>query len=128
MVAKFIEVTNGLRNWGKFLLLRFDCEWQQQSVISGRPLLRDIGFNPQQVWVLDLQTCEGAAFMPGGHVGSDLDKHAIWICPMYQPFLEWLYRQDVTNLEALPSHVDLPEAEFQMSGYRRPGNARADNA
>jgi hypothetical protein len=41
--------------------------------------------------------------------------------PLFEPFLEWLYQQDLTRFEDLPSHVDLPEAEFQLHGYRRPG-------
>jgi hypothetical protein len=44
-----------------------------------------------------------------------------WVCPLFEPFLEWLYQQDLTRIEELPSHVDLPEAEFQLHGYRRPG-------
>ena len=71
--------------------------------------------------MLDLQTCEGAAFSPGGLVSADLNKHRVWVCPLYEPFLNWLYKQDTTDLSALPAHVDLPDAEFQMSGYRRPG-------
>jgi hypothetical protein len=40
---------------------------------------------------------------------------------MFGPFLEWLYKQDLTDLSALPAVVELPEAEFAFCGYRRPG-------
>ena len=33
METKFIEVTNGPRNWGKFLLLRFDEEFAYPSEV-----------------------------------------------------------------------------------------------
>jgi hypothetical protein len=76
------------------------------------------------VLVIDLQTQEGATFVPGGYVKSDLDKHAVWVCPMYEPFLCWLYQQDLTDLTRLPAKLDLPDAEFQLRGYRRPGKGR----
>jgi hypothetical protein len=40
---------------------------------------------------------------------------------MYSPFLCWLYEQDLKDLTKLPSFLDLPDAEFAMSGHRRPG-------
>ncbi len=124
MESKFIEVTNGTLNWGKFLLLRFDTEWAQQSAVPGvnSGLLRSIGWNHQLIYVLDMQTREGAAFVPGGCVKADLDKHRIWVCPMYEPFLEWLYKQPAGRLCDLPDHVDLPDAPFAMAGYRRKGS------
>lgn len=122
MKVKFIEVTNGPRNWGKFLLLRFDDEYSYESVVSpGSKLLNTTGWNPGCVVVFDMQTREGAAFLPGGYARADLEKHKIWVCPMFEPFLEWLYKQDLTDLDKLPAHVDLPDAEFQMHGHRRPG-------
>jgi len=122
MKQKFVEVTNNEQNWGKFLLLQFDSEWEYDSQMSpGRPLLQQIGFNPRQIWVLDLQTCEGAAVVPGGSASADLNKHKVWVCPMYEPFLEWLYRQEFDSIEELPGKLNLTDAEFQMGGYRRPG-------
>lgn len=123
MKTQIVEVTNGPLNWGKFLVGRFEArEWFHQSVVSPGPLLRQIGHNDQQhsVWVLDLQTCEGAMFRIGGSVKYDLDKHRIWVCPMFEPFLEWLYA-NWKDLDSLPTHVDLPDAPFAMSGYRREG-------
>lgn len=121
MQTKFLEVTNNKRNWGKFLLIRFDSEWEQESAFTGRSLLREVGWHPDNIIVFDLQTGEGARFLPGGLPSADLDKHKIWVCPMYEPFLAWLYKQDLTDLSKLPSELDLPDAEFAMSGYRRKG-------
>jgi hypothetical protein len=121
MQTKFIEVTNGQRNWGKFILIKFDSEWAEKSAFTGRSLLGEVGWAPDNIIVFDLQTGEGARFRPGGCVKADLDKHKIWVCPMYEPFLNWLYRQDLTDLSKLPSELDIPDAEFAMAGYRRPG-------
>jgi hypothetical protein len=119
MKTKIIEGTNGT-NWGKFLLCRFDSEWEYQSVIDQRPLLRGRGWAPHHLWVMDLQTGEGACFAPGGLAVADLNKHNFWCCPMYLPFLEWLYRQDLNDLDALPDVVELV-AESSLRGYRRAG-------
>lgn len=100
MQTKFIEATDGGGfNWGKFAVCRFT-----------------------DIVVLDLQTCEGAIFSPGGYAKNDLNgKHQIWVCPMYEPFLTWLYTQDLSDLDALPSLVDLGDVPTAMRGYRRTG-------
>lgn len=128
MQTKIIEATNGPLNWGKFLLGRLDVEWNIASSVdtaSPFPLLRTIGWSRDQshIWILDLQTREGAMFRVDRHAvpSSDLNKHKIWVCPLFEPFLEWLYKQDVTDLDALPAHIDLAFAPFAFRGYRRPG-------
>lgn len=123
MLTKIIEATNGPKNWGKFLIARPDTEWERTSAVDNStvPLLRARGWTRGHVWVLDLETGEGAYFRPGGSARADLTKHRIWVCPLYEPFLTWLYQQDLTDLAALPDHVDLPRAPFQLTGYRRPG-------
>lgn len=124
MKTAIIEVTNGELNWGKFLVGQFDdAEWAHRSKISSGPLLRQIGHSDRgnQLWVLDLQTCEGAQFRIGGSPKFDLDKHKIWVCPMFEPFLEWLYTNWDGDLGHLPAHVNLPDAPFAMHGYRREG-------
>jgi len=122
MKTKFIEVTNGNQNWGKFMLLRFDSEFEYASQMApGSRLLSSIGWAPEHLIVFDLQTCEGAAFRPGGSAKYDLEKHRVWVCPMFEPFLEWLYKQDLSDLAKLPGVLDLPDAEFAMYGYRRDG-------
>lgn len=88
-----------------------------------RPLLAQLGWGPEHLWVLDLQTGEGAYFRPGGYAKADLDRHKIWVCPMFEPFLTWLYKQDLSDLDALPAGVELTEDEAPsaMHGYRRGG-------
>jgi len=124
MITRIVEVTNGF-NWGKFMLARFDAqEWNRRSPVSesAQPLLREIGWSPAHLWVLDLQTGEGALFRPGGLARADLNKHKIWVCPLYEPFLTWLYTQDTADLSLLPETVELPKADSAIWGYRRPGS------
>ncbi len=123
MKTKLIEVTDATRfNWGKFCVMRFDHEWERPSKIGiTSSLLREIGWNARNIVVLDLQTGEGAQFLPGGLARADLNKHRIWVCPMFEPFLAWLYLQDLTDLDALPDLVDLGNVPVDVSGYRRAG-------
>ena len=126
METKIIEARNSeVANWGKFLVGRFDIdEWARRSELPGAespmPLLRRVGWGPEHIFVMDLQTGEGAIFRQGGFAPADLKKHRIWVCPLYEPFLTWLYQQDLSDLDHLPDLVDL-DAPFEMSGYRRPG-------
>jgi hypothetical protein len=129
--TKIIEGVQDLKvpaNWGKFLVAEFDTEFTRQSAVNTEysgSLLTSIGWTWQHVWVLDLQTGEGAFFRPGGLAHADLQKHRIWVCPLYEPFLEWLYERyreaGELDLDELPDVVELPGAEFAFSGYRRPG-------
>ena len=128
MITKIFEATNKDQNWGKFMVCRPDTEWQYTSQVDpGALLLRTRGWTREHVWVMDLQTGEGAYFKPGGLARADLNKHRIWVCPLFEPFLRWLYRQDLTELSALPDVVQLPDAEFAMYGYRRPGLSEFGN-
>lgn len=130
MKTKIIEVTNG-PNWGKFLIGEFDIEWLLRSSLElseengpplDTPLLRQLGWGTQHFLVLDLQTGEGFMTQPLGSASSDLRKHAVWVCPMFEPWLTWLYEQPL-DLEALPAVVTFTqeEAPFAMQGYRRAG-------
>lgn len=119
MIVKIIEATNGF-NWGKFLLARFDSEWSYRSPIGNLPLLRGRGWGPEHLIVFDLETGEGFILLPGGLASADLAKHDVWVCPMCEPFLEWLYRQDLRDLSKLPATVEV-EAESALRGYRRSG-------
>lgn len=114
METKIIEVTNGPRNHGKMLVGRWDWEWDRASIVSAlpQPLLGQLGWSRRHIVVFDLQTGEGATFLPGGLAAADLEKHRVWVCPLFEPFLEWLYAQDLTDIQALPAHVDLPAAPF----------------
>lgn len=122
MEVKFIEGTNGF-NWGKFAVLRFTGEeWAYISQLDKFPLLRARGWGPEHVWVLDLQTGEGFCVRHGGLAVADLEKHEVWVCPMFQPWLEWLYRQDIKDLSKLPGIVELI-GESSLRGFRRSGCA-----
>jgi hypothetical protein len=126
MEGVIVEATNGPKdpnNWGKFLVMRPVEEWAYRSAVCGYPgpLLREIGWGSDLVIVFDLQTMEGATFEPGGVAAADLKKHGIHVCVLFEPFLEWLYDRDLTDLSVLPSHVDLPGWKAAFAGYRRPG-------
>jgi hypothetical protein len=122
MKMRIIEATSNNFNWGRFCVARFDSEWTvRSSVEESVGVLLGCGADPKHVWVLDLVTREGACFKPGGLPIADLEKHRIWVCPLFEPFLEWLYKQDLSDLDTLPAVVELPNAENAMRGYRRPG-------
>jgi hypothetical protein len=119
-------------NWGKFLVGVFDERERahESRVDPGRELLAACGWwgtATSNLWVLDLQTGEGAFLNPHGSANADLARHRVWVCPMYEPFLEWLYaafRADPgLDIAGLPDVVELPDAEFALAGYRRPGPA-----
>lgn len=126
MRTKIIEVSQDLEtgfNHGKFMVMRPDHEWGYHSRIDpGVPLLFRCGWRYEHIWVLDLQTGEGACFRAGGMANYDLDKKRIWVCPMFEPFLWWLYSRDLDDLSLLPDVVELPNAPEMMRGYRRKGS------
>lgn len=132
MLTHMIEATNeepngghGM-NHGKFLIARFTPEeWQRRCLVdadfgSERSLIDRVGWTPEHLLVLDLQTGEGALFRPHGYARADLHKHRIWVCPLFEPFLTWLYTQDTKDITLLPERVHLI-AGSDMQGYRRPG-------
>src|SRR5262245_35544185 len=130
MRAQLVEATNGPMNWGKFLVGTFDGEWAIGSEVSPDfgPLLKQCGWGPLNVLVLDLQTREGAIFYPhpSRSAKADLDKHRIWVCPLFEPFLEWLYANHERLQARLPAVIDLPDAPFEMRGYRRTGRGEEE--
>lgn len=126
MDLHIIEAESGF-NWGKFGVAKFTRgEMRRPSFVDvGRPFTSLIGTRwggvHDHVFVLDIQTGEGALFRPGGYPAADLTKHQIWVCPLFEPFLTWLYQQDLTDLTALPQVIQLPSDTASMYGYRRPG-------
>jgi hypothetical protein len=121
MITQFIEASQPEHvNWGKFLLARFDeAEGEIESMLPGFKgnIFRTGGqrtMNPNTTLVVDLQTGEGAAFSLDGNGSAtyDLNEHKIWVCPMYEPFLCWLYMQHLGNgkgdIRSLPRYVELP--------------------
>jgi hypothetical protein len=125
MQTKFMETTNtdaGGMNWGKFMVARFtESEWERRSKVGGQIMLAERGWSKDNLLVLDLQTGEGAVFKPKGYAKGDLDKHALWVCPLFEPFLGWLYEQDLTDIEKLPALVKIKNPASALYGYRRPG-------
>lgn len=128
MISHFVEATNGF-NHGKFVLLRHDES--PRSALPGYeelPLLSGRKWTSRETFVVDLQTGEGAAFTLAGsgmNARFDLDKHKIWVCPLFEPFLGWLYEQELDggagDITALPRFVDLVDAPGAVFGFRRPG-------
>jgi hypothetical protein len=126
MEGKIIEAGHSPRwgNWGKFEVCRPDAERARRSAVdtaSRRPLLAQRGWSLDHLWVLDWETGEAVLVRPGGSARADLRKHHVHVCPLFEPFLEWLYQQDLTDLQALPDVVYLPGAPFAQFGYRRGG-------
>jgi hypothetical protein len=124
MQRYFFETVNAL-NWGKFMICQFDStDFAEPAVvddITHQGLIHGRGWGPEHLLIVDLQTGEGAFFRPGGLPVADLTKHRIWVCPMFEPFLEWLYKQDLRDLSALPRLIELHDAPMSYAGYRRPG-------
>lgn len=164
MRTRFVEATQAVEggfNHGKFMVALFTSEeWQMISTVdewyltgireavTARSLLRRCGWTPRHALVLDLATGEGALFLPGGIPKADLEKHRVWVCPMFEPFLGWLYEHVAKVGEerppspsigfvgtlpewpdtgsrgwfaALPPLVELPHAPQSQYGYRRSG-------
>jgi hypothetical protein len=125
MKTKFFEVTTDF-NYGKFAVCQWeDDEWSRPSVSEGIPMLIARGWDRHHYYVMDLQTGEGAWFRKAGLASYDLDKHQIWVCPMFEPFLEWVYAQPNSDIETWPSTIHWSREEVHkheaLSGYRRPG-------
>lgn len=111
-------------NWGKFMVaVPDDQEWSWPSEVCPgmAPLLQQCGWSRRHIWACDLQTGEGAFFLHGGYARADLERHRIWVCLLFEAWLGWLYRQDLSKFAELPRVVELPDAEFGFYGYRRPG-------
>lgn len=134
MKTHIIEATNGPNNWGKFMLMVPDAEWARTPAAPGCEspvsLLQQRGWNrDSDLIVFDLQTREGAAFsLQASSPHQALEKHRIWVCPLFEPFLTWLYEQPAAKVLGLdlPPHVDLPDAVFAFAGHRRSGPEASD--
>lgn len=126
MITQIVEVINKNQNWGKFLIGKFNRdEWDRTTKIgppTSLPLLVQRGWATYHRLVLDIETGEAVMVSPGGSAHADLNKHQIWVCPMFEPFLEWWYKEwPAVDVGTFPDVVQLPDAEFQWAGYRRPG-------
>lgn len=117
MKTKIIEASEPTNSWwGKFMLARFDSEWTRPALISNgepgarSPLLSTLGWGPEHLWVHDLSVGHAVLLRPGGNPVADLEKHAVYFCPLMVPFLEWLYSyypSHVMNLHLFPGRVQV---------------------
>jgi len=132
MELKFIEAGHSTPgNWGKFAVGRYtDAELIEPTRFPGCEGQRVVslrGNGVHHIWVFDLATGEAARFTPGGHAKADLDSHKIWVCPLFEPFLVWLYQHiaekgQVGWWDELPRSVVMPNnTPFDLAGYRRSG-------
>jgi len=126
------SISGGFANHGKFLVGVFDEEWQMRSLLSDYPIM-PYRWDHRSVLVMDLETGEASIFTPEPRkpasnfckASYDLnEKHSIWVCPMFEPFLDWLYQQELAKIDSLPRLVELPDAPFAFSGYRRLAKGR----
>jgi hypothetical protein len=83
-------------------------------------------WNTSNILVLDLETKEGLVLPSNTYnpLGLLDDKHDIWVCPMFRPFLVWLCLQEYTSVTELPDFVALPTDESEMFGHRANGRDR----
>lgn len=112
MKTKIIEASDRDKfNWGKFMLGRFDDEWHRRGQIddSRQPLLSRQGWGPDHLLVMDLSVGHSAIFLPraGSNPIVDVENTGIYFCPLFHGFMEWLYQQNLSDLDALPDYVEL---------------------
>lgn len=136
MNLKFVEAGHSVDggNWGKFALGRYTgaelTEPTQFPGCEGGRIVSLRGSGHHHLWIFDLATGEAVRF-PIAHVQAFdahhfLAEHRIWVCPLFEPFATWLFgyisAQRDTWWDTLPRIVELPDAPFALSGYRRPGS------
>jgi hypothetical protein len=126
--TKIIEAVSPQGNFGKFLLGVPDEEWSRLSEVEpSRFVLGLHGWTRKHVLIVDLATGEGAFFLHGGLASADLRKKRVWVCPLFEPLLEWFHQQQLPmtvngllDLSGLPNivHLDHP---LEFRGCRRSG-------
>lgn len=131
MITRFVEVTDGMM-YGKFMVCRLDASELATTTAmpeapEGQRLLTYSGrrrFNDHSTLVIDLQLGTGWAWpLSDGLIGMrhyarehfdrDLAPH---VCPMYLPFVLWLYEQGkwargAGDIAEIPRYLDLRTAE-----------------
>jgi hypothetical protein len=137
MKTMFLEAGHGPAapgNWGKFMIARYEphelTEPTRYPGCEGRQgIVNQRGWAGDHFWVLDLVTGEGVRFHVGAVPEIDahnaLEEHPVWVCPLFEPMLVWLFKfvggRPETWWDELPRTIDLPDAPFQLYGYRRSG-------
>lgn len=132
MEIKFVEAGHSRSdpgNWGKFMVGRYTGDELAEPTLfpgcEGQRVVSLRGFGSSKMWVLDLATEEGflvpTTTFRAAHV---LEKHQVHVCPLFEPFLDWLLDQIRAKLagwwDDLPRTVELPDAPGELYGYRRP--------
>ena len=111
MKTKIIEASDTTQfNWGKFLVGRFDQEWERRSKVGLEvSVIRSQGWGPEHIMVMDLSVGHAAVFLPrpNGAPIVDVEDTGIYFCPLFRGFMEWLYLQDLVDLDSLPDYVEL---------------------
>lgn len=134
MLSKMVEVSDQV-NWAKLMVSQFDNDelaYKSRVDTEAKSLLEAVAARRKEYWgeaqqkrlVVDLQTDEGAWFLPHPERDPkvDLDRHQIWVCPLFYPFLQWLYRTNPVHVSGIPDVVELdPDDVIKFQGYRRPG-------
>lgn len=131
MRTRIVEAHGNGFNWGKMLVGAFEPhEWEYKSQVPGveGSVVRQQGWGPEHLFVMDLATGEGAIFRLGGLASADLRKHAVWVCVLFPAALEALYelyRQNpvdpVTFVDELPPVIETPNVIADFRGRRWPG-------
>lgn len=116
MITQIIEGSDGAL-YGKWLVSQLsETERDRKTELPGfegsRSVwtfggARKLGAHPNALLVVDLQTDQGAVFIPGGLSDADLDTVGIWVCPLFRSFLHWLYEQDTSDVAQLPPFIEL---------------------
>lgn len=123
MITKLIETTD-MFNHGKFLVGQMEgFELTQYLAIKddGRQLSHVLHASPSKFWVLDCATCEGAFFDFSNDAYYQLERHQVWVCPMFPLFLEWAFEKfkqepNVLNWDSL---VNLKQGKHNALSRRR---------
>lgn len=148
MIVQFIEATQKIDqfNHGKFMVARFiGDEITAKSALPDytEHSLWNLGglrkLRPGMTLVLDLQTGEGAGFSLEPHGAGqtaarsalyELEKHELWVCPMFPPFLGWLFAQGMGGIKGdirtLPRYVELDTLDGALYRPRSGRHEAAD--
>lgn len=123
METKIIEATRDEGLLDQFLIGRFDDEWWRRGLVNGiqQSLLRQEGWGRDHLLVMSLtRPGNGSIFAvrKNAYPRADMEKRRLEFSALMEPFLEWLYQQDLTDLQALPDVVEL-EGMFERADRLR---------
>ena len=98
--------------WGSFLVITFDEEWERKVMVSDPEtqrfsLLAAHGWTREHLLVVDLGIGRGAMFHTRVDPRSQIAAIDFHFSPFFLCFLDWLWAQDLSDLDALPEHIVL---------------------